>query len=300
MFAMESIIQKSILSFFDKKDGSKPTETDNSQNENDANINGANVEPPRSRKKLNEGTLMIPGKARKRKREFVAQYDKKYLEFGFTLAPGNEQCPQLVCLVCSQILSNDARKPSKLVRHFHSKYSDLKGKPLEYFERLLSGMTTQKKQMKKITSTLYRQISSSCFISHFISNSENKKPYRIGKELVKPCILTAAEDILGPETVESLKAYDSPTAPVQRRIEDMAKDVEQQVIEEVKKSLYYAIQLDESADVSNCTVLLCFVMYKGITDVKEELLWNINLPGRTTGSEIFRLLDEYFCKNKTV
>ena len=36
----------------------------------------------------------------------------------------------------------------------------------------------------------------------------------------------------------------------------MAKDIEQQVIEEVKKSLYYAIQLDESTDVSNCAVLL--------------------------------------------
>ena len=197
MFAMESIIQKSILSFFDKKDGSKPTETDNSQNENDANINGANVEPPRSRKKLNEDTLMIPGKARKRKREFVAQYDKKYLEFGFTLAPGNEQCPQLLCLVCSQILSNDARKPSKLVRHFHSKYSDLKGKPLEYFERLLSGITTQKKQMKKITSTLYRQISSSCFISHFISNSENKKTVQDWERVSKAMYLNRSRRYFG-------------------------------------------------------------------------------------------------------
>ena len=68
MFTMESINQKSILSCFNKKDGSKPTEIDNSQNKNDANIDGANVEPPRSRKRLNEDTLMIPGGARKRNR----------------------------------------------------------------------------------------------------------------------------------------------------------------------------------------------------------------------------------------
>ena len=53
MFTIESINQKSISSFFNEKNGCKPTETDNSQNENDANINGADVEPPRSRKRLN-------------------------------------------------------------------------------------------------------------------------------------------------------------------------------------------------------------------------------------------------------
>ena len=78
----------------------------------------------------------------------------------------------------------------------------------------------------------------------------------------------------------------------------MAKDVEQQVIEEVKKLMYYAIQLDKLTSVINCAVLLCFVRYKGITDAKEELLYSFNLPGRTTGSEIFRLLNEYFCKNQ--
>ena len=34
--------------------------------------------------------------------------------------------------------------------------------------------------------------------------------------------------------------------------------------------------------------------YKGKTDFKEELLCYIDLPGRTTGSEIFRLLSTYF------
>ena len=78
----------------------------------------------------------------------------------------------------------------------------------------------------------------------------------------------------------------------------MTKDIEQQIIEEVKKSLCYAIQLGESTDVSNFALLLGFVRYKGIIDVMEERLCSINLPGRTTRSEIFRLLNEYFCKNK--
>ena len=103
---------------------------------------------------------------------------------------------------------------------------------------------------------------------------------------------------MGPETAKKFESIPLSNNTVQRKIEDMAKDIEQQVIEEIKKSLYYAIQLDESTDVSNCTVLLCFERYKGTTGVREKLLCSINLPGRLTGSEIFRLLNEYFCKNK--
>nr|XP_039252531.1 zinc finger MYM-type protein 6-like [Styela clava] len=69
--------------------------------------------------------------------------------------------------------------------------------------------------------------------------------------------------------------------------------MEQQVVEEVKKSPCFSIQLDESTDLSNCAILLCFVRYKGITDFKEELLCCISLSGRTTKAEIFRFLDAY-------
>ena len=77
-------------------------------------------------------------------------------------------------------------------------------------------------------------------------------------------------------------------------------DIEHQVVVEVKKSPYFAIQLDESTDVSNCDILLCFVRYKGKTDFKEKLLCYIDLPGRTTGSEIFRLLNTYFNEKNIV
>ena len=99
---------------------------------------------------------------------------------------------------------------------------------------------------------------------------------------------------MGPEAARKFDGIPLSNNTVQRRIEDIAMDIEQQVIEEVKKSPYFAIQLDESTDVSNCAILLCFVRYKGKTDFKEELLCYIDLPERTTGSRIFRLLNTYF------
>ena len=88
--------------------------------------------------------------------------------------------------------------------------------------------------------------------------------------MIKPCILSAAEQILGPEVARKFDGIPLSNNTVQRRIEDIAMDIEQQVIEEVKKSHYFAIQLDESTDVSNCAILLCFVRYKGKTDFRKN------------------------------
>ncbi|KAG2466396.1 SCND3 protein, partial [Polypterus senegalus] len=79
-----------------------------------------------------------------------------------------------------------------------------------------------------------------------------------------------------------------------RRIVEMAIDIENQVVEGIKKSRCFAIQLDESTDVSNHAILLCFVRYSEDEDIREELLCCLDLPGRTTGSAIFNALDEYF------
>ena len=141
---MESTKQQGIISYFNKKDKTKTSETDNSQNGNEASIGRATVSVQQTTKRTSADKSNVTGGSKKRKGEFVRQYDKKYLELGFTVAPCSEQSPRLLCLVRSQILPNDGMKPSKLARHFHSKHNNLKDKPLEYFERLRSNMNDQK------------------------------------------------------------------------------------------------------------------------------------------------------------
>ena len=75
----------------------------------------------------------------------------------------------------------------------------------------------------------------------------------------------------------------------------MSADVEDQLNEKVKKSEWFAIQIDESTDAANKAILLCHVRYidYDCSDLKEEFLCCSEIPARTTSSEIFRLLDEY-------
>jgi len=77
----------------------------------------------------------------------------------------------------------------------------------------------------------------------------------------------------------------------------MADDIENQVLIVVKNSPFYSIQLDESIDVSNKALLLCFVRVEFGIGIQEELLCSLNLPGRTTSSQIFEALDSYFQKH---
>jgi hypothetical protein len=72
-----------------------------------------------------------------------------------------------------------------------------------------------------------------------------------------------------------------------RRINDLSSYVETTGIQRVKKSQYYALQLDESTDVANVAIVLVFVRYinedTGIAE--EELLFFRSLKERTTGED---------------
>ena len=117
--------------------------------------------------------------SKKRRQDFVRQCKEKYLELGFTIAPSSEKLPLFMCLVCTKVLSNDAMKPSKLTRRLHSQHSNLVGKPLAYFKRLLSETEMQRTDMQKMTTTDKALRKSSYLISLQIGKTKNLR--QLGK-----------------------------------------------------------------------------------------------------------------------
>ncbi len=80
---------------------------------------------------------------------------------------------------------------------------------------------------------------------------------------------------------------------VARWIVDMSDDIERQLVEWIKASPYFAIQLDESTDISN-VLLLVFVRHCMDSNLCEDLLFCKELPSRTTADNVMHCLDEYF------
>lgn len=235
------------------------------------------------------------GGTENKKLKVSRKYDKDYLKLGFIQEPGSELDPRPLCVVCSESLSNDAMKPSKLNRHLQSKHPDLAKKPVEYFQRKRDDMKKQISSLVKMTVEDKSIVKASYLIALQIAKS--KKPYTIGEELIRPCLLQACEQVLGKQALQKLKVIPMSANTVKRRIEDMAEDIENQVIEMVKNSTFYSIQLDESTDITNEAVLLCFVRFECNGELKEELLCSLTLPGRTTSSEIFSALSDYFVRH---
>ena len=102
---------------------------------------------------------------------------------------------------------------------------------------------------------------------------------------------------MGKQAVQKLKVVPMSANTVKRRIEEMADNIENQVMTMVKNSPFFPIQLDESTDVSNKVFLLCFVRVESEEELQEKLLCSLNLPGRTTSFEIFKALDSYFLEH---
>lgn len=79
----------------------------------------------------------------------------------------------------------------------------------------------------------------------------------------------------------------------------MADDVLSQVVAEVKASPYktFALQFDESTDVSSCAVLLGYIRYVHEAAVKEEFLLCENLTTTTRGKDVFNVVNGFMEKH---
>ena len=62
------------------------------------------------------------------------QYSVEYLKYGFVSAPHGQQQP--MCLLCENVFSNEAMKPSRLLEHLTKKHSDKADKDITYFKSL--------------------------------------------------------------------------------------------------------------------------------------------------------------------
>ena len=120
-----------------------------------------------------------------------------------------------------------------------------------------------------------------------------KKPFTIGEELILPSAKDICHELLGEAAVQKAASVHLLASTVTRWIDEVAEDIEAQLLERINESQWYAIQVDESTDVDNKAKVLVFVWYISQEVVHEDMLCALLLPTNTTAAELFKSLNDY-------
>lgn len=211
----------------------------------------------------------------------VRKYDDSYLNVGFTVLGNRPQC-----VLCSDVLSAESMKPSKLMRHLETKHSSVKGKPIEFFRRKLSVLQNQQMNITKIGNVSEMALHASYLVALRIA--KKGKPHAIAEDLILPCAKDMVSCMLSSEDAEKLTAIPLSNDTMARRISEMTEIVREQLNEKIKRSEYFSIQIDESTDVSNCAQFLCFIRFEADGSIQEEILFCKSVPDHTTGECLFQ------------
>ena len=207
-------------------------------------------------------------------------YDIAFLKLGFTKDNGKPNC-----VVCEKIFSNESIKRNKLLRHLESNHPGYVDKPLEYFQRKLEALSAQAKVIKLFT-TLHKSAMHASYVASY-EIAKQKKAHTIGEKLILRVMKKMVKIMIGEKESEKLNALSLSNNIVKRRIEVMSGDVLNQIVNQAKASLFYAIQLDESTDVAGFPQLSVFIRYIYNGEVSENLLFCKALPLHTKGEDIF-------------
>ena len=124
--------------------------------------------------------------------------------------------------------------------------------------------------------------------------AKSKKPYNIGEELIRPAAIKMSAIVHDKKEAKETRKISLSNNTVCRRIFEISEDQCEQLILRIKESRKFAIQLDESTDITKMAHLLAYVRYVYNYDIHEDLLFCQPLHGRTTGMDIFQTVDDLF------
>lgn len=223
----------------------------------------------------------------------VRKYSQDYLKFGFIACPTDERLP--LCLLCNRTLCNDSFKPGRLASHLQSSHAEHVDKNLDFFENSKESFFKRKQttltSLRSVQTNKQRAGAAASYeISLLIARCG--QAHTIGEDLVKPALSIFAKTVLGRHDDLSKEIHLSNNT-VQRRIDEMASDVEDQLVSKLR-SCEFSVQIDESTVNDSRALLLTFVRFIENDDFVEEMLFCKYLVTSTTASDIFKVFTEFF------
>ena len=112
---------------------------------------------------------------------------------------------------------------------------------------------------------------------------------------VKDIVMCMLDDEKAGEKIDMVPLSNNTVA---RRIQDLADDIQNELIFNLHLCDAYSLKLDESTDVAGLAVLLAFVRYNFEKSIEEDLLLCNFLETHASGEEIFKTLDNFMQKHR--
>ena len=127
--------------------------------------------------------------------------------------------------------------------------------------------------------------------------TKQKKAHTIDEELLMYVIKAVVKTTIVEKESKKLDSVSLSNNAVKRSIVDMSNDVLEQMLNEVKNSPLYSIQLDESTDVAGLSQLSVFIRYIYNAEVSKNLLVCKELKLCSAGEDIFQCLNNFFTEH---
>ncbi|CAH0546966.1 unnamed protein product [Brassicogethes aeneus] len=222
------------------------------------------------------------------------KYMGEYIRYGFAvMVKDGVDCPQ--CVLCYDVLSIDAMRPTRLQRHLSTKHGALKEKPKKFFQAKVQNL----KRMKLDNTGEFSQVNQKVVEASYefaLLIAKEKKPHTLGETLIKPCLLKAADVLLDSRSKTKLSQISLSNNTVKRRTHEMAEDIKLQTVETFRKSPFFAIQCEESTDIAQCCQLMVYVRFIYDGAITEEILFSQEMKTTSKAADVMNAISEFFEK----
>lgn len=93
--------------------------------------------------------------------------------------------------------------------------------------------------------------------------------------MILPAMKDICREVLGEAAVKKIAQVPLSASTITWRNEEIAEDIETQLLERINTSPWYALQVDKSTDIDNKAILLVYVRYVYQEDVDEDILGHL-------------------------
>ncbi len=121
--------------------------------------------------------------------------------------------------------------------------------------------------------------------------SKKMKYHTIAENLIMPACKIIVRTMIGEEAESELSKVPVSGNTISRRVDDLSNI--SGILSEVLQNNNFALQVDESADITDKAQLLAFVRFGNEGEIMENYFCCKKLPDTTKGHDVFNILSSY-------